>query len=162
MKLYELSQAYRDVEEALSTMDEDERKDGIALLQEIEANLEEKLLACARVARNIEVETEAIKAEEQRLANRRRALENNYTRLKEYMQQQMDVAGLEKTRDANFTVSMQKNPPSVRVVDEGRIPRRYYIEQEPKLDKRGILDALKAGESVDGVELQQTRSLRIR
>ena len=107
-------------------------------------------------------EAEAIKAEEQRLYQRRKALDSSAARLKEYMQHEMQHAGLEKTKDAQFTVALQNNPPSVRVLDDTMIPPTYWIEQEPKLDKRRILDDLKAGGAVDGVEIEQGKSLRIR
>jgi len=164
MKLYELSQAYNDVYDLLTTeeMDEGETRDGIALLEQLETSLHEKLLACARVLKSLEADTDAIKAEEQRLAKRRKAIENNAARLKEYMQSNMESAGLEKASDAVFTVAMQNNPPSVRVLNEKRIPSLYFIPQEPKLDKRSLLNAIKAGEQVDGAELQQTKGVRIR
>jgi len=59
-------------------------------------------------------------------------------------------------------VSIQNNPPSVRVVNEELIPSHFMIPQPPKLDKKTILQKLKDGEKVPGVELAQGRSLRIR
>ena len=161
MKLYELSQAYRDVEESLASADE-EMPDGIELLKQIEHQLDDKLLACARVVKNMTSEAEAIKAEEHRLYQRRKALDSSAARLREYMQHEMQHAGLEKTKDAQFTVALQNNPPSVRLIDAKKVPVTYWIPQDAVLDKRRILDDLKAGGSVDGVEIEQGKSLRIR
>jgi Siphovirus Gp157 len=60
-----------------------------------------------------------------------------------------------------LTVSIQNNPPSVKVLDE-KLLSDYMIPQDPKLDKKAILTALKEGMEVSGAELQQTRGVRIR
>ena len=61
-----------------------------------------------------------------------------------------------------FTVSIQNNPPSVNIQNDATVPDKYYVPQPPKLDKKSLLDDLKSGAVYEGIELQQTKSLRVR
>ena len=79
MKLYELAEEYRDFESKLDLflemiergeMDEQTFDDTLAL---IETSLEDKLDAVACTVKNMESEAEAMRAEELRLAKRRKA-----------------------------------------------------------------------------------------
>jgi len=61
-----------------------------------------------------------------------------------------------------FTISIQNNPPSVNIQDDATVPEKYYIPQPPKLDKRALIEDLKAGAQYEGIELVQTKGVRIR
>ena len=54
---------------------------------------------------------------------------------------------------ADFTASLKQAPPTVEVLAEDKIPAIYWKPQPPKLDKQGILAALKLGTAIDGVAL---------
>ena len=73
----------------------------------------------------------------------------------------MEQTGRKKVKTKLFTVSLQKNAPSLEITDEKNIDDSYYIV-ERKLNKRELLSDIKEGLIVDGVELKQTESLRIR
>jgi hypothetical protein len=76
---------------------------------------------------------------------------------REVAQAVMEDAGLEKILEPDFTVSLRVSPPGVAVVNEAEIP------QPPKLDRKGILDALKAGSTVPGATFTNSKvSLAIR
>lgn len=47
----------------------------------------------------------------------------------------MEHLGKEKVKTPLFTVSIRNNAPSVNVLDEASIPKEFFIEQAPKLDK---------------------------
>lgn len=158
--LYELTTDYMEVQQMI-----EEGNGGEALtdtLESIDAAIEDKLENIGKVMKNINGEADAIKAEEKRLADKRKALENEHTRLKEYAEQAVISTGKRKVKTPLFSFNIQKNAPSVNVVDDALIPKQYYVAVDPRLDKKGILDRLKAGENVPGVELQQTESIRIR
>ena len=63
-----------------------------------------------------------------------------------------------------FTVAIQNNPPKLIVEDESEIPKAYWLEQPPTLDRRLLLQDLKLEEYPDfkGAKVVQERSLRIR
>src|SRR5688572_25833005 len=69
----------------------------------------------------------------------------------------MEEADLEKILEPDFTVSLRAAPPGVVIVNAQDIPEWFWIPQSPKLDKRRILETLKAGTAVMGAELANTR-----
>jgi hypothetical protein len=163
MTLYELSTQYRALEEALGSMDDAEQvQSALAELNDLGDSIQDKALGIARVLKNLGAEVDAIKAEEQRLATRRKTVENNITRLKTYAVEMLDAAGIDSAKDDLFSVRVQDSPPSVDVHDPDLVPETYYVSVDPRLDKRSLLDDLKAGKDVPGAALMRSRSLRVR
>lgn len=130
-------------------------------LASIEGAVEEKALGYFYVIKNTEADVEALKAEEKRLADKRKAAENKIQSLKGNLEYSMKEMNIPKIKHTLFTANIQKNAPSLFIEQEDKIPRSYYVEQEPKLDRKELLQAVKAGE-VPGVTLRQTESLRLR
>jgi len=164
MTLYELTAEYRQ----LLDMAEDPDVDPQTLadtMDAVEAELEDKADAYATIIRQLTGDIETIKSEIDRLTARKNALANNIDRLKTNLQYSMTMTGQTKFKTALFSFSVAKNPPSV-VMDEQyieNIPERFLIQQEPKIDKKAIKDALKSGEDLTGVaHLEQSEGLRIR
>jgi hypothetical protein len=112
--------------------------------------------------RSLKLEAEAFKAEEDRLAGRRSTLEKLSVRLTERLQGGLESANVEKLKAGIFTVAIQASPPSLAVADGAEIPDGYYVKQEPKLDRRALLAAVKAGVQYEGVRIVQGKHLRIR
>ncbi|EAF1170001.1 TPA: siphovirus Gp157 family protein, partial [Listeria monocytogenes] len=56
---------------------------------------------------------------------------------------------------------IQKNPPSVEIVEEALL-KSFFLLQEPKIDKKRIAEILKSGEEVKGARLVESESIRIR
>ena len=159
MKLYELTENYAKLLEMAEETDTDAIVDTLEALQEA---IEDKAENIAKLIRNLEADVKVIRDEEKRLAERRQAIENKVERLKSYLQEQLETAGIEKVKRPTITVAIQANPPSIDVIDEKAIPNDFLIPQAPKLDKRSILERLKKGEAIPGVTLKQTKGVRIR
>jgi uncharacterized protein YlxW (UPF0749 family) len=128
----------------------------------LEEAIEDKAENVAKLIKCLDSDCKAIKEEEQRLADRRKALENKISSIKEYLQNQMEVAGLNKVKRPTITISIQANPPSVEVMDESLIPSTYMVPQPSKIDKRAILTALKEGEFIPGASIKQSMGVRIK
>jgi|SRR5690625_1999315 len=158
MKLYELNEMFQNIQ----TLIEDGQEGLEDTLESINLAIEDKLENIAKVIKNLEAEAKAFREEEKRLAERRRSIENDIKRLKEYAEETLRTTGNRKIKTGLFTFAIHKNPPSVQVFNETIVPKEYFIIPEPKLDKKKIQEAIKNGESVAGVELKQTESLRIR
>ena|SRR5699024_4182882 len=157
MNLYELTESYQQIQTLI-----EEGAEGLEdTLQSLDDAIEEKAVGYAKVMKNIEGQVIAIKTEEKRLAEKRRSLENNIKRLKESLQDAMLLNDKKRIETELFNFNIQKNPPSIRVIDEEMIPKTYYVEQAPKLDRRALINELKESD-VPGVELTQGESLRIR
>ena len=159
MKLYELAQNYAQLLEMAEEMESDALVDTLESLQDA---IEDKAENIAKFIRNLEADAKIIREEEQRLTERRRAIEAKVDKLKMYLQEQLETAGLQKVKRPTITVAIQANPPSVDVIDETLIPADFLIPQPAKVDKKSILERLKKGEAIPGVTLKQTKGVRIR
>ena len=77
----------------------------------------------------------------------------------------MERAGMKKLAEPDFTASLREVPPGLVVTEEGKIPAPFWQPQPPKLDRRALIAALKAGEVVAGAALgngSTTLSVRTR
>lgn len=162
--LYELTSEYLDLLAMLEDPDVDEDLINDTL-EGIDGELEAKADGYARVMRQMDADAKAIKAEEERLANRRKSLENRSAALKGRLQQMMEITGKVKFKTELFSFGIQKNPAAV-VIDEQyieNIPEEYLIRQDPKIDRAKLKEDLKAGLDLEGIaHLEQSESLRIR
>lgn len=161
MKLYTLADNYRKVLELLEEGEDESLKD---TLDAIADAIEQKAEGIAKIIRTMDAEIDALKTEEKRLADRRKAIENRRNGLKQYLEDQMTVSGIDKVKTPTFTIAMQNNPPSVNVLDDNAIPLwfKVHVPEQWNVDKKSILQAIKDGQEIPGVEIHQGRSLRIR
>ncbi|MBO8164522.1 MAG: siphovirus Gp157 family protein [Brevibacillus sp.] len=159
MHLYELAEKYAELQRLA---EEGDSEAIISTLQALEDAIEEKAENIAKWMRSLKVENEAIRAEEKRLEQRRRANEKLHDKLEKYLQEQMQKAGKQKIKLPTFTVYLQRNQPAVQVLDELEIPPVFWIYPQPRLDKATLAERLKAGEQIPGVCLTQETTLRIR
>jgi hypothetical protein len=104
------------------------------------------------------------KKEEERVAARRRTGERKVGALRWLLEENMKRISMKKAQAGIFSLSIQNNPPSVYVRDEMLIPGEYWrsVPERMEIDKKGILEVLKAGGEVPGTLLNQSASLRIR
>lgn len=162
MKLYELAGQYQElIPLAENADDEADLQAFYDTLDGLEGEIKEKVGNCAAVVKTLDAQASAIKAEEDRLAKRRQAIQNSRDRLKLYMQSGMEAAQLSKIKGELFTVSIADNPPSVVIDSEEMIPSDCK-EVKITIARSRIAEKLKSGEPVAGAHLERTRSLRIR
>lgn len=131
-------------------------------LECLDYEIEEKAEGYAKIIKNLTAEIEGLKKEEERLANKRKSIENNIANLKKNLETAMILTGKKKFKTNLFSFNIQKNPPSVKILDETKIPKKFKIPQPDKIDNKGILQELKNGAKFDWVEITQAESLRIR
>lgn len=161
--IYELTGAFNAL---WNLIDEGEIADEV--LEEVFKNTSEelsiKLEGYCKFIKNLESDIKGLKAEEDRLAEKRRRMENTISRSKEAMKKAVMATGDNKIPCGNFTVAVQKNPPSLKLdASIADIPSKYLIPQEPKVDTKMLTDDLKASEKpVPYAHLEQGTSLRIR
>lgn len=161
MKLYEIAEQYKNLENLLENDDIPAEliKEGLG---QLEGQFNEKAENICKIIKNNESDIKGLKEEEKRLADRRKALESKNSSLKDYLDSTMKQLDIKKVNSNIFTLSIQKNQPSVNITALESIPAKYFIEQEPLLNKKAILQDLKQNIEVVGAEIKQTKSLRIR
>ena len=162
IKLYDLAADFKKVSELIDNeeIDPEVLQD---TLQSIEGAIEIKAVNIATLVQGLSADADIIKAEEKRLAARRKAIEGKQKWLKDYLQSQMEYAGID-IKTATHTIALQKNPPALFIEDDKAIPSQYMtlIPERWEVDNAKVKEALKAGRKVPGAELRQGKSLRIR
>ncbi len=113
-----------------------------------------------KVMANLDGEIAARKAEEKRIADGRKTLENGKRRLKDLLAQCHECAGGGKLQVETWTVYKQKNPPRVVIDDVGALPMELTTVTVT-VDKTAVKAALKVG-PVSGAHMEQGESLRIK
>lgn len=115
--------------------------------------IEDKLDGYARIIRNLDAFGDACKAEEARLSQRRKTAEAKAERMREAVRAALSALERPKCKTSIGTWSIQKGRPCVNVIDPALVPKDWRIPQPDVLDKRAMLDALKAGTKIPGAEL---------
>ena len=151
LKLYEIAQEYMQLCEIAEDTDVDAQvfEDTLA---GIEAELEEK------------ADAEKIDKEIERLTKMKKVLKGRSDFLKKNLTDTMLLMDKKKFKTDIHSYSISKNAPSLNILDEAKIPEKYMIAQEPKVDRKMLLADVKANpEKFAGIaETKQTESLRIR
>lgn len=117
-----------------------------------------KVEACGCYVKNLQAEAEMLKAEEQALAKRRKAIESKEKWMRDYL-----LANLQEFGEAGFSakakVSTRKSE-AVQVLDVSQIPDEFMrVKTTATPDKAAIKKALKNGESVPGAAIVQNVNL---
>ena len=139
--------------------------DETTLLDTLEGatNLNEAIGEVIRAALDEEELADALRGRMGTMRERLERIATSCSKKREVAQAVMEDAGIEKILEPDFTVSLRVSPPGVAVINEAEIPEPYWIPQPPKLDRKGILDALKTGTRVPGATFTNSKvSLAIR
>ena len=173
-KLYELTDKYNGLMMLMDKMTEQNGEDGEDgdspvlqnMLKEITGEIEDKVENIGKLIRCLEAEETAIASEIKRLNERRGAIVNHATRLKDYLLSEMMAMEVDRVKRPLFTVSVRTNPPSCQILDADALPQgfRRVIPETWQPDRKAILENFKAtGEIPEGVEIIRDRkSLQIR
>ena len=118
----------------------------------------DKLARCMEVARELELEAEALDAESKRIGERAYAKSKECQRLKDYVRRCLLLSGQRKIEAGTFVLSLRKGRTSVcgaqEALERGELPSDYVrtvVRTTP--DKKAIGDALKQGREVPGCSL---------
>ena len=137
----------------------------IGAMEYSQEELHLKLESYCKWIKNMESDIAGLKAEEERLKDKRKTMENTIDRAKKAMKSAMEVSGEKKIKGDLFTVAIQANPESV-VLDEpyiDNIPPEYLKVKDPEIDKAKLKEDLKNGVNLEGIaHLEQNYGLRIR
>lgn len=118
MNLYDLTSEYLHLQEVLENVDatQEDYETLTDLLEITEKDIEEKAENYAKVIRNFEGNVTALKAEEKRLAEKRKRLETSIETLKQNLQTAMIATGKRKFKKGVFKFAIQKNGGALPVI----------------------------------------------
>lgn len=161
LSLYDITNAFpmiMEQEEMTEALKEQLEKELTILLQQKSQNI-------IGYTRNIELTIDAMKNEEKRISEQRKALENKLTKFKEYVKECMKKGGISKVETGLGSLTIAKNPVSVEIINEDEVPSKFKQEVVTvKIDKTAIKNHFKdTGEIPVGVNINtKNTSLRIK
>lgn len=158
--LFNLSDQYKQVLELIQENGEEQVLTDT--LESINDSIEVKADGYIAVSKTLEAENDAIDVEIKRLQERKKINQNGIERLKATLLEAMEFTGKTKFKTELHNYSIRNNAPSLQINDDTKIPKQFYVEQKPKLDKRELLKFVKNNGEIDGVELKRSKSLGVR
>lgn len=162
--LFLLAGEYKDAADKLYELDLDEATIHDTL-ESLSGDLEAKAVNTVSIVRNLEALADQIKMAEKAMAERRKTYEARAARVKQYVLDSMNFAGIQKIECPLFKISIRDNPVSVVIDDEKQIPKAYLTDPVPPLpspDKKLIAQAIKDGFDVPGAHLERGQRLDIK
>lgn len=136
----------------------------IADMIEGETSIHELLEKVVEQIVNDEAMADSIGAVCKKLKERQDRIEKRISWFRTAAASAMEAAGIKKKESPFGTISLKDVPPSAVITDESKIPARYWKPQDPKIDKKAIVEALKAKAEIPGAELSnggQTVQIRV-
>lgn len=162
--LYQLVEQHRELQKFADETDIDPQA-LLDTLEGLQGEIEIKAQSVAAFIRNIEADGEAIAEAAKQMASRAKRLQERADSIRTYLLMNMQATGITKISCPFFTITLRKNPQRVDIYEEAAIPDRFRVWPEPpppSIDKKALLDALKAGESVPGAGIAQSERVEIR
>lgn len=163
MKLYELTEQYAAIMDALDNCAPEEEAALLDELTSINDSISDKAEAYARIVKGYEAEIDAVSAEIRRLHAIKSARVNCVARLRERLKECMKMAGATSIGTSIGKWTLRSNPVSVVVVDADAVPEEYRIPQPFKVDKKAIKAAFgETGEIPAGCDIVRTEGVQFR
>lgn len=151
-RLYELVADMKEAEQLLyeAGADEETIKE---TLDSLSLGIDEKLTNYAAMYKNLQADIEVFKAEENRIKNQRKVMENRLKWLKEEIDAAMKLAGKEELKNGTHSISYRKGSEVVEI-DEKELPKEYFIRPDPvPMGKNELKKLIKEGKEIKGVKI---------
>jgi hypothetical protein len=133
------------------------------LLEQMEGELEDKLIGYAHAIENANADIDAFKQKEKNIAARRKAAENNLEFLKRNLIDKMQKHALKKIENHDIRVTLRKNKAKVVIDDCDAIPAEYVTTKVTVTPNKFLIkDVLDSGTKIDGVHMEDSFSLLIK
>lgn len=161
LSLYEITSSFPSLMENEEISEQDKKK----IKDELIVLLQQKSQNIIGYTKNIELTISAMKEEENRISNNRKALENKLSKFKDYVKECMENNGITKIETELGTLSIAKSPLSVEIINENEVPNEFKEEVVTvKIDKTKIKNNFKeTGEIPAGINIITTNTnLRIK
>lgn len=166
MKLYEIANDYLALMQAIEN-DEIPEECIADTLEAVKGEIEIKADNIACMLKNLDADIVAIKAEETRLAERRKTKERTHERIKQYLSDTLVSLNIDKVETARNNISFRKSE-AVELNEEAFIEWASANRDDlltysaPKANKTEIKKALKSGVEIIGAELVTKQNIQIK
>lgn len=160
MNLYEITQQQQELNNLL---EESYGELTPELEQALELNLDNfsaKAEGYVKAIKNYKAESDAIAEEIKRLQEKKKVCENAVNRMKTALSTSMYIFGMNKVQAGLFKISLTTSK-AVNIIDENAIPE-YYKRVKYEVSKTDIKKAIESGETIEGAEIVENKSVTIR
>lgn len=169
MKLYELTNEYQVLMNMIDNDDDIPVEAITDTLEAISAEIEDKADNIACLLKSLDAEVNAIKAEETRLADRRKSKQAAYDRIKQYLSEELRRANIDKVETARNKITFRKSESVDLLVDENAFidwaqenNDDLLTYSRPKINKTAIKTAIKDGVNIAGATITEKQNIQIK
>lgn len=157
--IYDIDEAFQSIVEMYENGDltDEQLKEALVTLEETKV---EKCGNAIRYLNMMKHNIENMKDEEKRIATMRKTLENRTKSIESVFTYALSKMGDKEVITRYGIMKIRKNPPSVVIDDETKIPAKYTTQKITITpDKAKIKKAIQDGEKVEGARLEQGEKL---
>ena len=134
--LYELTEEYLKLLDTKKAIDESKVETDIKTA--IQKKLIKKMESYLKVRQTLNAEIKALMEEEKRIQNRRKELEKRSNTIDNAVKSSMLATGVLKIKTTLFSFYIKPAEDVLVVDNESEIPERFFVAQEPKLNKKDL------------------------
>ena len=164
MNLYEINQALTEKMTALGELlltGKTPTDEEVADLIDLQGDLANKLTSYGYVVKNLTSELDSVDNEIKRLTAIKKAKASHIELLKSRMLTVMIDNGIDKINDPIMPIRLQNSPASVHICTSPESLPSEFVKIKYDVDKTALVKTLKSGIVIDGVELVQSKHIRI-
>jgi predicted transcriptional regulator len=162
LRLFDISEEYMQALDELMSIDDLPEEVIKDTMESLSGDFEEKAKNTGLYVLSLLAEAKAVEEAEKRMSARKKSLNNQATRLKDYIHNNMEHTKITNIESPEIVLKLQKNPGAVVIDDNDKLPSLYKkTETMTKILKADIAKALKAGLDVTGAHLQKGTRLVI-
>lgn len=161
MSLLDIANNY---EEFLNNLEFDENGNLIGLdkIDELSNEFGEKAENVAQYIKEMDYRAEALKKEEQAIAERRKQAEAKRDNLKKYLTMCFSIVGQDRLETDKVKITFRRSE-AVNITDPEQVSEDYKkIDFKVVIDKTAVKEAIKAGQTVYGAELVVNNNIQIK
>lgn len=155
MKLYEMSEQYREIQSLIESDESDSMREAISdTMQMIEGDFKDKAQAVVSMTLNMDGSILALDNEIQRLSDKRKVIQNRIQSIRDYLKNNMEETQISKIECPLFTITLSKPTKQVEVIDDSLLPDEFVrVKTTVSPDKVALAKALKEGKEITGAVL---------
>lgn len=166
MKLYEITEQYKNIADILANPEFHDNPDVIAALDAVQGDFNDKAINTVKAIKRVEGDVEMIDAEIKRLQAMKKVRQNALDNVKDYLKRNMSETGIFKIECPLFKISYSEREKSAVELDEELFLANNLDENLINVkitpNKTEIKKALNAGVNVIGAKLVDSQVLTIR
>ena len=164
MNLYQLNSEYeRIMSDVMEYAEENGGELSVELehaLEGVEIDLETKIENTALMIKNLDAEAEMVRAEEKKLTERRKKLENRSEAISSWLS--MNLRG-KQFKTGNVAITWRKSESvEVDILAEALPTEFQVVKTTVTADKVGLKKAIRGGLVIDGVSIHEKQNMQVR